>query len=266
LSILGISIKNNPEQQELVRLINEKNKHIIFCEGPAGSGKNFATIAAALQLVREKKYKHIIYTRNAIQLGESIGFIKGDADEKMEPFLAPLRDTIHSICQKSEDNLNEAMLLDQFEVMPLVFMRGRNIGDDTICIVDEAQNCPVSVLNALITRGSEFSKIIIIGSIRQIDDDRIARKSKCDFQKVIEALQELPYVGYVKLFRPMRSPWCVEVDEILSTLERYEREDEQREYEHRRQSHTHQATIGDGHDNIQITWLDPEDKKKDPQE
>lgn len=257
MSILGISIKNNPEQQELVRLINEKHKHIIFCEGPAGSGKNFATIAAALQLVKDKKYKNIIYTRNPVQLGESIGFLKGDAEEKLEPYMAPLRDTIHSICQKSEDRMNENDLLSQFEVMPLAFMRGRNIGDDTICIVDEAQNCSVATLNALITRGTEYSKIIIIGSVRQIDEKSIARKETCDFQKVIDVLKDLPYVGYVKLFRPMRSPWCVEVDEILSSLERYERIDEHQRRRGAPMPIT--TTVGDGHNNIEINWLD--DKK-----
>ena len=219
MAVLGISVKDNPEQQELVRLIEEKHKHIIFCEGPAGSGKNFISIATALEMVRDKKYKKIIYTRNPVQLGESIGYLKGDAEEKNEPYMAPLRCTIDSLVQKSTDHLNAGDLLSKFEVMPLAFMRGINIGDDTICIVDEAQNCSIATLNALITRGSTYSKIIIIGSTRQIDDHRLAHKQTSDFARVIDALKDLPYVGYVQLFRPMRSPWCVEVDEILSGLD-----------------------------------------------
>lgn len=219
MAILGISLKGNEEQQELARLIQEKNKHIIFCEGPAGSGKNFISIATALDLVFNKKYKKIIYTRNPVQLGESIGYLKGDAEEKNEPYMAPLRCTIESLVNKSTEHLNAGNLLDKFEVMPLAFMRGINIGDDTICIVDEAQNCSVATLNAVITRGSTFSKIIIIGSTRQIDDHRLAKANRCDFQRVIDALQDLPYVGYVQLKKPMRSPWCVEVDQILSELD-----------------------------------------------
>lgn len=219
MAILGISLKGNEEQQELARLIQEKNKHIIFCEGPAGSGKNFISIATALDLVFNKKYKKIIYTRNPVQLGESIGYLKGDAEEKNEPYMAPLRCTIESLVSKSTEHLNAGNLLDKFEVMPLAFMRGINISDDTICIVDEAQNCSVATLNAVITRGSTFSKIIIIGSTRQIDDHRLAKANRCDFQRVIDALQDLPYVGYVQLKKPMRSPWCVEVDQILSELD-----------------------------------------------
>ena len=219
MSVLGISLRNNDEQQELARLIQEKNKHIIFCEGPAGSGKNFVSTATALEMVLDKKYKKIIYTRNPVQLGESIGYLKGDADEKIEPYMAPLRCTIESLVNKSSEHLNPSNLLDKFEIMPLAFMRGINIGDDTICIVDEAQNCSVATLNAIITRGSTFSKIIIIGSTRQIDDHRLAKAPRCDFQRVIDALRDLPYVGYVQLRKPMRSPWCVEVDQILSELD-----------------------------------------------
>lgn len=220
MSVLGISVQNNKEQQELVRLIQQKDKHIIFCEGPAGSGKNFISIATALEMILNKKYKRIIYTRNPVQLGESIGYLKGDADEKIEPFMAPLRCTIESLVEKSDLQLNGSNLLDKFDVMPLAFMRGINIGDNTICIVDEAQNCSVATLNALLTRGSTYSKIIVIGSVRQIDDHRLARPAVCDFQRVMDALRDLPYVGYVTLRKPMRSPWCVEVDEILSELDK----------------------------------------------
>lgn len=219
MAVLGISLKDNPEQQELVRLIQEKNKHIIFCEGPAGSGKNFISTATALELVFNKKYKKIIYTRNPVQLGESIGYLKGDAEEKNEPYMAPLRCTLESLVDKSDDDLNMSNLLAKFDVVPLAFMRGINVADDTICILDEAQNCSIATLNALITRGSAYSKIIIIGSTRQIDDHRLARTEVCDFQRVIDALKDLPYVGYVQLKKPMRSPWCVEVDEILSSLD-----------------------------------------------
>lgn len=218
MSVLGISFKNNKEQVEFIRQIMEKDKHIIFCEGPAGSGKNFAAIAAALELVYSKKYKRIIYTRNPVQLGEPIGYLKGDADEKIEPYMAPLRDTLTSLIQHSSVQLSYNDLENKFEVIPLAFIRGRNIGDDTICILDEAQNCSIATLNALLTRGTTYSKTIVIGSVKQIDDRKLQYRETCDFQKVINALKDLPYVGYVQLYKPMRSPWCVEIDEILSEL------------------------------------------------
>lgn len=220
-TLLGVDFSNNKEQCELIRLINENDKHIIFCEGAAGTGKNFASVAAAYQLILDKKFKNIIYTRNPIQLGEGMGFLKGDAEEKNEPFMQPLRDTVESLVHHSSErqSLNVNTILEKIQVIPLAFMRGKNI-DDSVCIFDEAQNCSISTLNAVLTRGTQYSKIIVLGSIRQIDDFKLRREPVCDFQRVIDALRNLPYVGYQQLFSSMRSPWCAEVDEILSDLEK----------------------------------------------
>ena len=219
-TIMGISFGNNPEQQELIRLIRERDKHIIFCEGAAGTGKNFASIATALELINQHEYKHIIYTRNPVQLGESIGFLKGDADDKNEPYMGPLYDTIDAIVRNSEDDLNPNDLLSKIEVVPLAFMRGKTINDDTICIFDEAQNCSIATINAVLTRGSTYSKTIVLGSARQIDDYRLRKASTCDFMRCIEALKDLSYVGYTQLTKSMRSPWCAEIDDILTNLAR----------------------------------------------
>ena len=218
MSVLGISTKNNKEQQELVRLIMQNGKNIIFCEAPAGTGKTFISLASALQMQLEKRYKRIIYTRNPIQLGENMGFLPGGLEEKFDPFMAPLHDSLDSICNKSTYKLVSNDLERKVEVCPIAFMRGRNIGDDTVCIVDEAQNCSLEELKTLLTRISTYSKIIILGSNKQIDNPRIRRKEKSDFQRVYEAMEHLPYVGVVHLTESMRSPWCVEIDEILSEL------------------------------------------------
>lgn len=218
MSVLGISTKGNPEQAELIRLIMQTGKNIIFCEAPAGTGKTFISLATALQMQLEKRYKKIIYTRNPIQLGENMGFLPGGLEEKFDPFMAPLHDSIDSICNKSSHKLIANDLSYKVDVCPIAFMRGRNIGDDTICIVDEAQNCSLEELKTLLTRISTYSKIIVLGSNKQIDNPRIRRKGKSDFQKVYEAMEHLPYVGVVHLTQSMRSPWCVEIDEILSSI------------------------------------------------
>lgn len=90
MASMGISFKGNKEQQELVRLIYENNRPIIFCVGKAGTGKTFATLAAALQLQAERRYGKIIYARNPVQLGEDMGFLPGTIDEKYGPFMGPL--------------------------------------------------------------------------------------------------------------------------------------------------------------------------------
>lgn len=219
MAILGISLAGNKEQQELARLIQQNDKHIIFCEGAAGTGKTFVAVATALQMIKDKKYKRIIYTRDPINMGTDIGFLKGDADAKIMPYMAPLEDTIRSIVAHGDKGLNIGDLMSKCEVEPLAFMRGRNISDDTICIFDEAQNNNITELRTMMTRISEYAKIIILGSNRQIDNPKQRKQEKCDFQRAYELLDGLPYVGVVQLTKSMRSPWCVEIDELFDQIE-----------------------------------------------
>lgn len=221
MSVYGISFKNNPEQQELIRLIQDNSKRIIIVEGAAGTGKSFATIACALEMQKDKKYKNIIYTRNVVQVGESIGFLKGSVEDKVNPFMASLGDALHSICRLNKSfHCNENELFNHFEIEPITFMRGRTIDDDTICIVDECQNCSLVELQTLLTRISEYGKIVLLGSIKQIDDPKQSRKEKCDFQRVYELLQSFSYVGFIHFTQSMRSSWCKEVDEALESLKK----------------------------------------------
>lgn len=220
MSVFGISFKNNKEQQELIRLINENSKRIIIVEGAAGTGKSFAAIAAALDLQHSKKYKNIIYTRNVVQVGENIGYLKGGIEEKVHPFMASLSDALNSINRLSEYRTTQADLFNRFEIAPITFMRGRTIDNDTICIVDECQNCSLVELQTLLTRVSEYGKIILLGSVKQIDDPKQVRKEKCDFQRVYECLQQFDYVGFIHFTKSMRSSWCTEIDEALEQLKK----------------------------------------------
>lgn len=221
MPIFGISFKNNPEQQELIRLINDNSKRIIIAEGAAGTGKSFAAVAACLDLQNSKKYKKIIYTRNVVQMGESIGYLKGGVEDKIYPFMASLEDTLDSIVRLNKTNhLNTNDLFNKFEIAPMTFMRGRTIADDTICIVDECQNCSLVELQTLLTRISEYGKIILLGSVKQIDDPKQSRKAQCDFERVYEVLKDFPYVGFVHLTQSMRSSWCKEIDETLENLKK----------------------------------------------
>lgn len=221
MATFGVSLGKNEEQVELVRLINENSKRIIIVEGPAGTGKSFAAILAALDLQYNKKYKNIIYTRNVTQVGENIGYLKGGIEDKVYPFMASLSDALNSICRLNKQyKLNVDDLFKRFDIAPITFMRGRTIDNDTICIVDECQNCSLVELQTLLTRISEYGKIILIGSTKQIDDPKQIKKEKCDFQKVYEALQDLPYVGFMHFTKSMRSSWCKEVDELLENLKK----------------------------------------------
>lgn len=221
MSIYGVSLKDNKEQQELARLIQEKDKHIILCTGDAGTGKTLISIATALELQRAKKFKHIIYARNPIEVGASMGFLPGDLDDKYMPYVAPLMDNLEALERVSDLKPKSTELLNHFEIEPIAFMRGRSF-EDSIIIIDEAQNLDLVALKTLLTRVNEYSKIILLGSMNQIDDKMQRKKEECDFEYVIRRLvreHDLPYVGFVHLIKSMRSPWCVEVDKILSEAE-----------------------------------------------
>lgn len=217
MSYYGVSLKNNEEQQELARLICDNHTEIIICLGNAGTGKTFTSLAASLQMRFEKKYDNIIYTRTPRQLGDSMGFLPGDTNEKFGPFMGGLYDNIESIAKKSDMHPQVNDIKNKIECVPLAFMRGRSL-DNCIIIGDEAQNFDLVSLKALLTRMGQYSKIILLGSLNQIDDPAQRRKEKCDFEQVIESIQDLPYVAVVELTKSMRSPHCAEIDERLNSI------------------------------------------------
>lgn len=231
MSVFGISFGKNDEQYELSRLISENSKTIIFATGRAGTGKTFATLATALQLQDDKKYSKIIYARNPVQVGEDMGFLPGDVDEKYLPFMGPLMDNLENLvrlqmrsngnkptaAQKSLIKSKVEDLKNRVEICPIAFLRGRSM-EDTILIIDEAQNLDLTALKTVLTRVGKYCKIILLGSLNQIDNWRQRKKSECDFVKVMNKLNGLPYVGCVDLKLSMRSPICVEVDELLSEI------------------------------------------------
>ena len=219
MAFVGVSLKNNKEQQELARLMNENRRPIVLCTGNAGTGKTFAALAVALQLKAERRYGTIVYGRNPMPLGEDMGFLPGGLDEKYGPYMGPLYDNLEAIASLSNEKLNPKELAQRIEMVPIAFLRGRSFRD-TILIIDEAQNLDLTALKAILTRVGDYSKVVLLGSMNQIDDPRQRKQAKCDFEKVIDAIKDLPYVGYVNLTKSMRSDWCVELDGILGEIDR----------------------------------------------
>ena len=221
MSVLGISLKNNPEQQEASRLIQANDVPVVVITGAAGTGKDFVAIATSLDLLGQKKYQKIIYTRNPVEVGKSLGFLKGGLEDKFEPYMSPLYDTIESLCHNSKDRMNPKDLAAKIDVEPLGFLRGRNFAPGTILIVDECQNLNLASLKTVLTRISDYCKVILLGSMNQIDDSEQRKKPKCDFQRVIDKFADVqtPWVGRVELVKSMRSKWCAEIDNLLEELE-----------------------------------------------
>lgn len=210
-----ITTKGNPEQTELARLIRDNKTAVIFGTGPAGTGKTFITIYTAYELVEQKKYERILYTRDAVQLGAEIGFIPGDISSKFDPFMACLFDNLEAIERLGGPTVSETK--QKIDRTPVTFLRGRNL-ENVILIVDEAQNLDLVTLKAILTRISEHSKVILLGSMNQIDNKQQARKDKCDFIRVMEELQDLDFVNSVELTISKRSPYCALIDEKLKNL------------------------------------------------
>lgn len=154
MSVLGISLKDNKEQQELFRLMQTKDIPIILCTGNAGTGKTFTALLSALQMQEDKRYKHIVYGRNPMPLGYDMGALPGGLEEKYDPYMGPLYDNLEAITHVSDWNLNPSHLLEKIEVMPIAFLRGRSF-QDTVLIIDEAQNLDLTCLKAILTRISD---------------------------------------------------------------------------------------------------------------
>ena len=216
MSVCGISTKGNQEQAELIRLICDRQHPIIFCTGKAGTGKNFATLAASLQLINDKKYGKIMYARNPVQCGENIGFLPGTAAEKLDPFMMSLKDNLIAIEQCGK-TIKAADALQKIEILPIFSIRGRSI-DNTVLIVDEAQNLDLTTLRTILTRMGKYAKIIMLGSFNQIDDVKQRKQEKCDFQKTIEKLTEFNFVAHIELYQSMRSEYCALIDEAFEDI------------------------------------------------
>ena len=143
-----------------------RTNDLVFAIGPAGTGKSFLAVAMGVNALRDRKVSRLILTRPAVEAGERLGFLPGDMQEKIDPYLRPLYDALYDLMPP--ERLTRAMERGEIEVAPLAFMRGRTLGEAFI-ILDEAQNTTAAQMKMFLTRLGFGSQAVVTGDITQID-------------------------------------------------------------------------------------------------
>ncbi|MCK5226086.1 MAG: PhoH family protein [Planctomycetes bacterium] len=166
---------------------------LTFCTGPAGTGKTYLAVAIAVSMLRRRQIRKIVLARPAVEAGEKLGFLPGDLQAKVNPYLQPLFDALEDMMDFKQ--MKKFMELDIIEIIPLAFMRGRTL-NDAVVICDEAQNTSPMQMLMVLTRLGHGSKMIITGDITQIDLD-ISKKN--GMIEAIETLKGIKGISYVKL-------------------------------------------------------------------
>lgn len=202
----------NKEQSFAIDALMQPDIPLVTLTGIAGSGKTFLTLMAAMDGAMSKKYSRIIISRSIQTVGNDIGFLPGDLNEKMDPWLAPIKDNFQTMF--NDITYFEAMKdKGQIEVAPLAFIRGRSFNDSFV-IVDEAQNATVHELKTLITRVGKNSKIVLLGDTDQIDTPYIDKVSN-GLSIIVDRFKKTKLSAHVNIPHGQRSNLATLASNIL---------------------------------------------------
>ena len=200
---VGIRAKNR-EQLFALNALYDDNIPLVSISGLAGSGKTFITLMSAMSALNAKKYQRIVITRNIQPVGKDIGFLPGDLNDKMLPWMAPIMDNFrHGFKDKDLSYFNAMREKGVIDVAPLSFIRGRTFSD-TFLIMDEAQNATIHELKTVITRMGSNSKLVLLGDVDQIDTPYIDSLSN-GLTIVAEKFKDEKVAAHVQLKKGERS-------------------------------------------------------------
>ena len=176
------------------RLVESMNKNdMVFAIGPAGTGKTYTGVALAVKALKDREVQRIILTRPAVEAGENLGFLPGDLNEKLDPYMQPLYDSLRDMIPN--ESLQNYLVKGTIQIAPLAFMRGRTL-DDAFVILDEAQNSTHSQMKMFLTRMGKNSKFMITGDPEQVD---LPKKMTSGLNEALLILKNSIGIGIIKL-------------------------------------------------------------------
>jgi phosphate starvation-inducible PhoH-like protein len=180
-----------PNQQLYLDAIRDHD--LVFGIGPAGTGKTYLAVAAAVHMLKTEQIKKVILARPAVEAGERLGFLPGDLQAKVNPYLRPLLDALHDMMDYA--TIKRFMMNDVVEVVPLAYMRGRTL-NRAVIILDEAQNTTRGQMMMFLTRMGHGSKMIVTGDTTQID---LPDPKESGLIDAVRRLRRVPGIGMVTM-------------------------------------------------------------------
>ncbi len=195
--VIFISYKNkkimpkSPHQREYVKAIEKYD--IVFGIGPAGTGKTYLSMAMAVKYLKAGYVDRIILTRPAVEAGEKLGYLPGDIQEKVNPYLRPLYDALHDMLEFNQ--VSRLLSRGIIEIAPLAFMRGRTLNSAFI-ILDEAQNTTSEQMKMFLTRLGFDSKAVITGDITQVDLPKEHKSGLIEAQRILSGIPQIKFIYF----------------------------------------------------------------------
>ena len=224
----GVPIKTKTiGQKKYIEAI--ENNTIVFGVGPAGTGKTYLAVAKAVMALRAREVNRIILTRPAVEAGEKLGFLPGDLQNKVDPYLRPLYDGMYEML--GAEGFTKYQERGMIEVAPLAYMRGRTL-DNAYIILDEAQNTTPEQMKMFLTRIGFGSRAIITGDVTQVDLPYGKRSGLKDAEKILKNIDDLQFC-YLTEKDVVRHPL---VQKIIKAYANHEEEKERRYAVHRKSS------------------------------